>query len=157
MEVTEFEEHYSSSDIFEFLRSTKLSPKKSYDEHTMIVCMVNRETSVDEHNLRQKLREFNPKGTIYVLGRSHEGTPGEFIIFSPYPNPTKSLKFNLNTTVLKYSIPPRIKLGMGTARKISYLATHLEPVNTYDIFGLNGDLLRKKYRPDLHKCNLENI
>jgi len=81
MEVTDFEEHFPSDDIVEFLKVTKLSPKKGYGEKTVIVCMVNRMLSLNHRDVAEKVKALNPKSTIYILGRSHGEDTANLLFF----------------------------------------------------------------------------
>ena len=146
MEITEFEEHSTDNDVVEFLKRTKLSPRKSYDEHTMIICLVNRKKEeINRKYINEELKKINPKYTIYILGRPYNGEPGLFIIFTPYPLLTKPIQYNLAETSKKYYLPSPIKFHLGIEQKISFEKTHLETFNIHKVFGLDEDKLKKKY------------
>jgi len=146
MEITEFEEHFPGADIIDFLKATKLSLKKGYGDKTMIVCMVNRVLPFNHRDVAGKVNALNPKSTIYILGRSHGEDAAKFVIFSPFPKLTKPVKYDVFDTAKKYKLPPRIKLHRGSAKKISYEATHIEPENVYDMFDIDQKKVERKYK-----------
>ena len=148
LEIVEMNDHYSGNDVVEFLKSTKLSTKKGYSEQTLIVCVVNKQIPVDRKEIARKLAEITPaiKPYIYVTGRVGVPEQEEFSIFTPYPRPTKIVLYKIADVIAAYSIPPRIRFNLGMADKISYEKAEIEPVNTYDIFGLNQTLIEKKYK-----------
>lgn len=148
LEIVEMNDYYPGNDVVEFLKNTKLSPKKGYNEHTLIVCVVNKQIPVDRKEIARKLAEIKPaiKPYIYITGRIGEPEQEEFSIFTPYPRPTKIVLYKIPDVIGAYSIPPRIRFNLGMADKISYEKAELEPVNTYDIFGLHQALIEKKYK-----------
>ena len=146
MEVTEFEEHFPSNDIIEFFKRTKLSPKKGYGDKMIIVCMVNRDLPLNHRDISQRIRALNPKSSMYILGRSHEGDVAKFVIFSPYPRLTKPVKYDLYETAKKYYLPFRVQFHLGTTNKISYAKAHLDPSNIYNMFDLDEKKIKTKYK-----------
>ncbi len=145
MEITEFEGHFKSNDVIEFLKSTKLSPKKDYGDKVMIVCVINRKIPFDHKKLHKALNEIKPKSTIYIVGRPIDAEMGTFTICTLYPKLTKPLNFNVDTTAAKYNIPERVEFNLGIEEKISYSKAKLKPVNTYEVLGLNRDRIYKKF------------
>lgn len=146
IEVTEFEEHFLSDDIVEFLRATKLSPKKGYGDKMVIVCLVNRVLPLNHRDVAEKVKALNPKSTIYILGRAHREDPAKFVIFSPFPRLTKLVKYDVFETAQKYQLPYRVKFHKGSAKKILYEKTHLEPANVYNMFDLDERKVEAKYK-----------
>jgi hypothetical protein len=145
MEITEFEDHFKSNDIIKFLKSTKLSPKKDYGDKVMIVCVINKKVPFDHKKVHKALNEIKPKSTIYIIGRPIDAEMGNFTICTPYPKLTKPLNFNVDATAAKYTIPERVRFNFGIEEKISYSKAKLEPVNTYEVLGLNRDRIYKKF------------
>lgn len=146
MEITEFENHFKSDDIIEFLKSTKLSPKKDYGDKVMIICIINKKIPFDHRKIHKALIEIKPKSTIYIIGRPIDAEMGNFTICTPYPRLTKPLNFNVDATAAKYTIPERVTFNLGIDEKISCKRALLESVNTYEIFGLDRDRIYKKYK-----------
>jgi len=145
MEITEFESHFPSDDIVEFLTKVKLS--KSYDSRTIIVCLINREVPINPGQIRDQLVKIHPKFTIFIMGRLLEGEIGVFTIFSPYPRLTYPLQYNVNDVVKKYNLPSPLRLSRGMAKKVSFEKIQLESqdVNIYNIFGLDEKKIKAKY------------
>lgn len=151
LEIVEMEDHYPGNDVVEFLKATKLSPKKGYNEHTLIVCVVNKQIPIDRKEIAKKLAEITPaiKPYIYITGRVGKPEQEEFSIFTPYPRPTKIVLYKVQEVIGAYSIPSRIRFNLGMADRISYEKAELEPVNTYNIFGLDQKLIEKMYKNQL--------
>lgn len=145
MEITEFEDHFKSDDIVEFLKSTKILPKRDYGEDFLIICAVNKNVPIDYRKIHEMLLKLQPKSTIYIIGRPVGVEFGNFSIFCPFPILTKPIKFNIDRTAAKYSIPERVQFSLGIEEKISYKAISLNPVNTYDILGLDRNRIYKKF------------
>lgn len=147
MEIVEFEEHFPGNDIVDFLLATKLSPKKSYSEHTAIVLMVNKVVPFNLYEIQQRLSKINIKPSIYVIGSPINSNPGDFSISTLNPQTIKRPVFyNINTTASKYEIPRRIKLHLAMDKNISYEKEQLKPVNTFEIMGLDQSRIEAKFK-----------
>lgn len=144
MEITEYESHFPSNNIVEFLKKVKLS--KPYDSRTIIVCLVNRQIPIDRKSISKQLAKIHPKFTIYITGRPLNGEIRVFTIFSPYPQLTYFKHYNVNDVIKKYSLLSPMKFSRGMARKISFEKAQLEPRNVYDIFGLDEKRIKIKYK-----------
>lgn len=145
MEIVEFEEHFPSNSIIEFLKKTKLSSKKSYDENTMIVCMVNKIVPIEHKFIHDEIVKLSPNSTIYIVGRPYGGGIGVFTIFTPYPIFVPSITYEVSLTSKKYNLPPRVNFHFEKAEKISYKKTHMELTNTYEILGLDENKIKTKF------------
>ncbi|TSC88653.1 MAG: hypothetical protein G01um10145_820 [Microgenomates group bacterium Gr01-1014_5] len=144
LEIVDMNDYSDVSDVVEFLKKTKLSKKKSYDNKTLIVCVINKRIQINRLKISEELEKVKPKSTIYVLGKIR-GDNDKWAIFSPYPDPTKFAIYSVSETMKKYNIPTPLRLHKGTARKISYEKTHPEVTTIYDIFNLKESDL-EKYR-----------
>lgn len=153
LEMTEFENHFKSDDIVEFLKATKLPPKNDYGQNVMIVCTVNRQIPLNHKEIYEKIKNINPKSTIYIIGREVQAKVGDFLIFSVWPLLTKPINFNVNTTANKYWIPERVSFNLGIEEKITYEKAILTPVNTYEILGLDQEKIYKKFGKPVVKVN----
>lgn len=134
MELVKMEEHAGTNDLLEFLKNTKFSKKKSYDEKTLIVCVVNKKIQVDRVKIAGGLKEMNPSSTVYVLG--HRKKDKKWVIFSPYPMPTKPVFYKPSETMKKYSLPEVVTLHKGLKDKIEYTEKERKKTTIYDIFNL---------------------
>lgn len=69
VEVVTLESH-SSEDVDDFLKRTKLSAKKAYQEGTIILCHIdNNITTKPWKEISENLSKLNTKYQIYLLGR----------------------------------------------------------------------------------------
>lgn len=143
MEVVEFEEHFPSNDLIDFLKKTKLSPKKVYGDKTLIVCMVNRFLPLNHIDIGERIKSLNPKSSIYIIGRSQGDDPAKFVIFSPYPKLTKPIKYDVYESSKKYRIPYRVQFHLGMDDKISYEKIHSDALNIYNMFDLDQSRIEK--------------
>lgn len=145
MEIVEFEDHFPSDDLIDFLTATKLSPKKSYTDKTMIVCLINKTIQVNHREIYERLNCQKVRTTIYIVGRSEATDPAHFILFCAYPSLTIPLHYQVFETAQKYSLPPRTSLHKGMDTKISYTKTRLTPFSLYEMFRLNEKRIKAKY------------
>lgn len=145
MELTEFEEHFASDDILQFLKSTKLSPKKAYGSKDFIVCFVNRRIQLDARWLSEELRVLSPKSSIYIIGRADLIDINQYMLVSPYPRLTKVVCFNIDETSKKYQILQRVSLTRGTDQKIRYIKTKIKAFNIYEMLGLDEKKIKTKF------------
>lgn len=147
LEMVEMEENSPTDDIVQFLKNTKLSPKKSYTEQDMIVLTINRKIPYDHVDVSRKLKELNPKPTIYILGRLVGAAAGNFVISTPYPKLYKPVYFNVDKTAKKYWMPERVSFHLSSEKEIKYVKSNdFKPVNTYDILGLDRDAIYKRFK-----------
>lgn len=142
LEIVELNDYSPINDVVEFLKKTKLSPKKSYSNKTMIVCIVNKKIQIDRVKITQEIKELKPKSTIYIMGRI-EGEGYRWMIFSPYPDSTKHVIYEVSETMKKYQLPSPVRFYKGSAKKISYEKTYPEATTIYDIFNLNETNIEK--------------
>jgi hypothetical protein len=145
MEIVDFDQHSSITDVVEFLRQTKLSPRKSYGEYTTLVCAVDKAIPIDHKDISRRIRALNPKSTIYIVGRHGKVEDETFSIFTPFPRLTKIVSYHIPTTIAQYSIPPRVDFHLGTDSKVSYTPKQVKALNTYEILGLDEARIKGKY------------
>lgn len=145
MEMVEMEDHALTDNIVQFLKTTKLSPKKNYTKHDMIILTINRKIPYNQNEVSRQLVKLNPKPTIYILARSVGASIGDFIISTPYPTLYPTVSFNVETTAKKYWLPERVDFEFSTDKEIKYTQSdELKPVNTYDILGLNREHIYRR-------------
>lgn len=146
MEMVEMNEHAPTGDIIEFLKRTKLSPKKSYTEHDMIVLTINRKTPYDRYEVARELQKIKPKSTIYIIARPVGAEIGDFMISTPYPKLYKPVTFNVDKTATKYSLPERVDFNLSPEKEIKYTrSANMKPVNTYQILGLDKAKIYRRF------------
>lgn len=152
MEITELNEHFEAADIVDFLKKTKLSPRKAYNEKTMIICVINRLMKYDYKEVGRKVAELKPKSTVFITGRV-DGVVGEplgsFVIFQAYPTLTKPLQFNVNETIKKYKLLSPITLQLGTKDEMK--PSNIGKISIFDIFGIDENKVKEKYKKELEK------
>ncbi|MDA1316749.1 MAG: hypothetical protein O3B87_01850 [bacterium] len=134
IEVVDFDEHFHSGDIIEFLSKTKLSPKKSYDNHTLIVVHLLRNMSINVLEIAEKMKLLKPRSSIYFIGKVGKGVTDKFMICSPYPKVTKIVNFSLKETASKYQIKDNIILTKGSNKKIIMTKEEKVVIKLSDIF-----------------------
>jgi len=142
LEIVRMNEYSSTDDVVEFLKSTKLSSKKSYDSKTLIVCVISKKIQLNRLKIADDLQKIKPKPTIYILGKFTD-SEDKWAIFCPYPKPTQLVTYSLSETIGKYQIPEVINLGIGMAKKITYQKTDPKLTTIYDIFNLEERSLEK--------------
>lgn len=142
LEIVGMTDYTSTTDVVEFLKQTKLSPKKSYSDKTLIVCVVNKKIQVNRAKIAEALKQIKPKSTIYILGKL-TGYKDKWTIFSPYPDLTKFAIYSLSETMKKYHLPSPMKLHKGTGKNISYEKTHPEVTTVFDIFNIKESEIEK--------------
>lgn len=146
MEIVDFDENAKTDDLVEFLKGNKLSPRKAYTEHDMIVVTINRKVPYNPQEVHRALKVLNPKPTIYVLGRKVGAADGDFMISTPWPTLYPSIDYNIITTTAKYSIPPRVQFNLGVEKEIKYTKTSEVPhVDIYSIMGIDKVRAEKKF------------
>lgn len=147
LEMVEMEENSPTDDIVQFLKNTKLSPKKSYTQQDMIVLTINRKIPYDSVEVSRKLKKLNPKPTIYILGRLVGANAGDFVISTPYPKLYKPVYFNVDEIAKKYWMPERVSFHLSSEKEIKYVKSDdFKPVNTYDILGLDRDAIYRRFK-----------
>ncbi len=144
IEMVEMEDHAGTDDIVEFLLRTKLSSKKGYSHKMMIVCFINRRIPVNRQEIHERLKQTAPKSHIYVCGRPVDGTMGEFMIFSPYPDLTKALFYNINETAKKYQLKSPVTFSLGSQDTV--IPTGRTIIDIYQALGLDRKKIEKKMK-----------
>lgn len=119
LEIVTMEEHSGTDDIVEFLKKTKLSPKKSYDGKTLIVCVINKKVQINIQKIADELKKIKPKSTIYILGKLRE-EKDKWTIFSPYPDLVPPVIYRLADTMKKYHMYDSVTMHRKNVRKITF-------------------------------------
>ena len=112
VEVVTYEQN-SSESLVDFLLRTKLSPKKSYDDLTTILCHVHKITNISswkEINEELKSKNLKTKSPVMVMGKS---SPDKSIytIIQIYPAIDLFLTFDLVEECKKIKQPGVLRLG----------------------------------------------
>jgi len=144
MEIVTMNEYSKTDDVVEFLKSTKLSHKKAYDEKTLIVCIINKKIQIDRRKIVNDLKKISPKPTIYILGKIPGGND-QWAIFSPWPLSIKPVIYSLSGTLRKFILPGSITLHLGLRYKIGYTESKKVDISIYELFKINKDSV-EKYR-----------
>lgn len=107
VEVVHFEEHSKETDVVDFLKTTKLSKKKSYDELTIILCHIQKNIDIPpiEH-LRRRIAELSPKPQIYLLGKVIE--PEKYLVTQLWKETWPDFVIDMLEQVTKYPRRPSI-------------------------------------------------
>ena len=155
IEIVEMENHAGTDDIVEFLLNTKLSQRKGYSEKMMIVCFVNRKIPINHIKIHERLKKLPPRSTIYICGRPFDAPMGTFVIFSPYPDLTKPLTYNINDTAQKYKLKSPVTFSLGSTDAM--IPTGKNKIDVYKVMGVDQEKIEnkikkiaKKITPDEH-------
>ena len=145
LELVRMEEHADSDDVVEFLRKTKLSSKKSYDNKTLIVCVISKKIQINIRKIADDLRDINPKpkSTIYILGKL-QGDKDRWTILSPYPDHVPPVIYSLAETIKKYQLPGSVTMHRGSVKKITYEKMNEQLTTTvYEVFNIDEAKVQK--------------
>jgi hypothetical protein len=100
VEVVTLEAH-SSEDIDDFLKRTKLSATKSYDEKTTILCNVERDLQTKPwREITQSLASSAAKNDVFVLGRI-DPKKWTYQLVRVHPALDHSVKFDVEKEIRK--------------------------------------------------------
>lgn len=136
LEIVTMNEYAGTDDVVEFLKKTKLSPKKSYDNKTLIVCVVNKKIQINLRKIADGLKIIKPKSTIYVLGKL-QGDNDKWTIFSPYPDLVPQVTYSLAETMKKYYLPDFVMQHRKIVDKVIYENVGPKTViSVYDVFNI---------------------
>jgi len=144
IEVVTMNEYSETDNVVEFLKKTKLSPKKSYSEKTLIVVVINKRIQIDRKKIADELKKINPKPAIYILGKLARDND-QWTIFSPWPLLTKFVIYSLSDTMKKFQLPDCVSLHRGFKYKISYTEPKTVTTTVQQLFSIKKDAI-KKYR-----------
>lgn len=122
VEVVTMEEHSPENNVVDFLLRTKFSNKKSYSQTTLILCTVNKKIQINLDEVRDRIKEINPKSALYILGKVPE-TEGKWVIYSPHPITTKPVTFDVAEVAKEYWLPDSLVLQKGAKKSIVYEKT----------------------------------
>lgn len=144
IEIVTMNEYSDTNDVVEFLKRTKLSPKKSYSEDTLIVLIVNKKIQVNRVKIADELKEINAKPTIYILGKN-VGDNDQWTIFSPWPRATRFVIYNLSDVIDKFQLPECVSLHRSLDHKISYVESKKVTTTVQRLFNIEINSV-EKYR-----------
>lgn len=145
VEVVTYEDH-SEQTLFEFLRDTKLSPKKAYDDKTIILCFVNKVTQTpDENGFHEMLKTLSPKPQIVILGRMRDAD-SRYSLMQVWPFAAR-IEYSASDIAKTYPLPPHMKLSRTMDRKVKFThTTEVKAPTMYEVFGIDEKRV-KKYLP----------
>ncbi|HUD20311.1 MAG TPA: hypothetical protein VMR81_07755 [Patescibacteria group bacterium] len=145
LELVRMNEYAGTDDVVEFLKRTKLSSKKSYDNKTLILCVISKKIQINIQKIADSLREINPKpkSTIYILGIL-QGDKDRWTIFSPYPDLVPPVIYSLAETIKKYQLPGSVTMHRGSVKKITYEKMDKQLTTTvYEVFNIDEYQVQK--------------
>jgi hypothetical protein len=132
IEHVSMNEFSSTDDIVEFLKTTKFSPTKSYDEKTFILCVVKKRLQLNRLVVTDGLRKLHPRSTVYVLGKIKDDA--KWVIFSPYPESTEPVFFDPGEVMKTYVLPEYVNLKLGIRQKVSFIKTRQGAIDLKEFF-----------------------
>ena len=93
VEVVTLESH-SPEDVDDFLKRTKLSAKKNYEERTIILCEINKNTQTKPwQEISEALAIVDKKYDVYLLGRN-DPVAMKYQLARIYPKLDEIIKFD---------------------------------------------------------------
>ncbi len=136
LEIVTMNDYSKTDSIVEFLKRTKLSSKKSYDNKTLIICVVNKKIQINLQEIVRGLNEIKPKSSIYILGKLLDEKE-EWTICSPYPYIINPVIYNISETMKKYQLADYVVLQRNNVRKITTESMGKGITNIFDIFNID--------------------
>lgn len=143
IEVVEFESHSPTNDLVEFLKNTKLSRLKAYDEKTLFICFINRAVQIKYQDVHDRLKLLAPKQAIYISGKDIDSPQEIYKIISVYPTLDKPIRYNIYETAKKFKLKPMITTHLGSID--SFVPTGKTSIDIYEALGLQKEKIIKKY------------
>jgi hypothetical protein len=146
VEVVSFDKNSPETDVVEFLKRTKLSPKYSYDNKTIILCEVKRDMRLPPYEtIHTRLKELNPLPTVIIIGKI---SPEKLIYKICQIWPTLDLLTDIDVFELanKYPSPHNLQLTKGSDHQIKYGKRVAGKPGYFEVFGLDEIKLKKKYK-----------
>lgn len=147
VEVVTFGQHSKEKDVVEFLKNSKLSPKKSYDALTVILCEIDKRARIDYKQIHSDLAALNPKSHIYIMGRPELNLPHVFQIFCAWPQLQSLNDIDVISLAKAYPKPHIFHLIMSSERKITFTKGNFKKPSLLEIFGLDENYINQKYPP----------
>ena len=142
VEVVTYEAH-SDESIFEFLVKTKLSPKKAYDDKTIILCHVSKAMQIpDERDLHNMLKTVSPKPQIVILGKL-KNAETKYTLMQVWPFAAR-IEYDAATLAKSYPQPPHMKLLRTMDKKVKFTHTNeVKAPTIYEVFGIDEEKVKK--------------
>lgn len=139
VEVVHFEKHSKAENIVDFLKKTKLSKKKSYDELTIILCHLDRDIYIPSFkDIHEELKEINPKPQIYLIGRI-SADKQEYLITQIWHEYVEPIKIDAIKLANSYPRKPSsLLLTRSSSDKITYGQATPSNASIEDIFHLHN-------------------
>lgn len=94
---------YSKNEFLDFLKNTKLSPQKSYDSKTLILCVIRRNAFVPPlEECRQNIEKMSINCSIMIIGQL-SNSEDRYKIAQIYPKVELETEFILSKTLKENS------------------------------------------------------
>jgi hypothetical protein len=120
IEVVNFEQH-SNENIIDFLKRTKLSPKRPYPSYITFLCDVSKTTLLPPYRqIRDELKSITVKNSVVILGKIH---PQKHIYRICQVHPEIDLLTDFDVMEEAYNKKYRgvLSLKLGTDDKLSFI------------------------------------
>lgn len=135
VEVVDFEQH-SNEDIVDFLKRTKLSPKRPYPPYTTFLCNVSKTILLPPYRqIHDKLKSVVAKNSVVILGKIH---PRKHIYKICQVHPKIDLLTDFD--VMKESYNKKyggvLRLKLGTNDKLNFIYLPNEKHYPFEALGL---------------------
>lgn len=139
IELTSLTEYTKSDNVVQFLEETKFH--KNYPSDTIILLVVKKKIRLDADKIVKELKEIKPKWTIYIIGKL-EGSE-KWVIFSPWPDATKPVIYDLAENSKLLQLPSSITLQRKMEQRISYVNSQKVSIMAHEIFGIDEKKIEK--------------
>ena len=146
VEVVTLNMHSKDIDVVNFLKRTKLSPKKSYDDKTVILCEIRKKMQLESYEIiNKKLNKIQAKTDIFLLGKI---SPNKQIYQMCQVWRKLNMIYDIDVYRLgmNYPEPHNLMLTPGVSKKILIKKSDFPKPSYYEVFALNEEKIKSKFK-----------
>jgi hypothetical protein len=147
IEVVTMRDEDIRSDVMQFLRETKLSPRKSYTEDDTILLSMMKVLKVDFTKLVSEIAEHKPAPHVFAIGKLKEQPLGDFFIARLHPNHTRPVYFTFQRVLDVLPTEGKIILKFGLHEEVVKTQESSDIDDPFEVLGLldEKEEIIKKY------------
>lgn len=135
VEVVQYEKH-SLESITDFLKRTKLSPKKSYPETTTILCLADKTTNLSSwKKLYEELQDIKLKNPVIILGKTHP-TKTIYTICQIHPTIDLLIKYDIMQESFNKKYRGVLRVNLSPKGKLEFTKYPNEKHYPFDSLGI---------------------
>jgi hypothetical protein len=144
IEVVNLGPHSLTENIIEFLKQTKLSKEKSYDEKTIILCQIDKDmVSGPWEGMHSELKYLNPKFPIYIMGKVSKDQE-IYRICHVWDELERPSDIDISTLAKSYPKPDTVVLTLSVEKNITFKPINRSRPSVFEILHLNEvDIINK--------------